>query len=235
MAEEPPANQGLWLLRHDPYAHAKISWHLARSGRPTVMNEGEVYDAERVLRMASGNAVVEGSPLPADMPPLQLAMPDTGNPPDYFGMGIWEFCSRRFREALDQPEHVVQFAPVDFIGGGARARAQEYRWLRVLACQPVMDMQHSEYEPADGCDPVTGEPRSEAVYVRRYALLENLQPKTGIFRIDRTPGDVMVTDAVAVQVLRAGCTGVEFRDPTLRTFADMRRIRTANGVAELWI
>ena len=45
----------------------------------------------------------------------------------------------------------------------------------------------------------------------------------------------MVTDAVAEQVLRAGCTGVEFLDPTVRTSSDMRRVRTATGVAELWI
>ena len=192
-------------------------------------------DAEHALRIASGNAAFNGSPLPAEVPSVQLAMPDTGNPPDYFGIAGWKFCSRRFREALDQPEHVVQFAPVDFIGGGARARAQEYRRLRVLACQPAMDMQHSDYVPTDGCDPVTGKPRPEALYVRRYALLENLQPKTGIFRIDLTPGDVMVTDAVAEQVLRAGCTGVEFLDPTVRTSSDMRRVRTATGVAELWI
>jgi hypothetical protein len=216
----------------DPYASAKIDWHLARSGKPKVLNERALKEAQRALRITFGNLVFMDTPLPADMPPLQLAMPDTGTPPDYFTMGGWEFCSRRFREALDQPEHVVQFAPVDLISGNARARAQDYRSLRVLAWQPAMDLQRSEYEPTDGCDPVTGQPRSEAVYVLRYALLKNLQPQTGIFRVDQTPGAVMVADAVAERMLRAGCTGVQFVDPTVRIFRGQRRICTATGVAE---
>jgi hypothetical protein len=234
MPEPPLANQGLWLLRYEPRAHARISWHLLRSGKPDVLNEDEVDNAERTARIASGVVTFSGNPLPVEVPPLQLAMPDTGAPPDYFGVGGWEFCSRRFREALAQPEYVVQFAPVDLIGGNARARAQEYRRMRVLACEPVMDMERSEYQPVGDMLPTPGLSAPQALYVWRYALLENLQPRTGIFRIDRTSGDLMVTDAVARQMLRAGCTGVEFRDPTVHTSTDMCRIRTVTGVVEVW-
>ena len=233
MANAVLTNQGVWLLDSDPYASAKIDWHLARSGKPKVVNERGLRDAQRALRIAHGNAVFEETPLPADMPHLQLAMPETGAPPDYFAMGGWEFCSRRFREALDQPEDVVQFTPVDLISGNARARAQDYRWMRVLAWQRVMDLQRSEYEPADGCDPVTGETRPEAIWVLRYALLENLHPPVGVFRVDQTPGAVMVTDAVAERMLRAGCTGLRFRDPTVRVFRERTRYRTLTGVAEV--
>jgi hypothetical protein len=233
MPDTPLTNQELWLVRYEPRAHSRISWHLARSGKPDAPNGKEVRDAERVARIASGVVAFSGNPLPIEVPPLQLVMPDTGAPPDYFGVGGWKFCSRRFREALAQPEHVVQFAPVDFIGGTARARAQEYRRMRVLACQSVMDMERSEYQPVDDTLAAPGLPAPRALYVMRYALLENLRPQTGIFRIDRTPGDLMVTDTVARQMLIAGCTGVEFRDPTVCGMADMRRIRTATGVAEL--
>jgi hypothetical protein len=44
---------------------------------------------------------------------------------------------------------------------------------------------------------------------------------------------VLVTDAVAERVLRAGCTGMEFFDPANR-YSGKRvvRYRTADGIAE---
>jgi hypothetical protein len=47
---------------------------------------------------------------------------------------------------------------------------------------------------------------------------------------------IFVTDALAERVLRAGCTGMEFRDPTLPQHGGrLLRYRTAAGVAERWV
>ena len=45
--------------------------------------------------------------------------------------------------------------------------------------------------------------------------------------------NILVTDALAERVLRAGCTGMEFVDPENEQFGPrMLRYRTADGIAE---
>ena len=58
-------------------------------------------------------------------------------------------------------------------------------------------------------------------------------PRTEIFRLEESPTYILVTDAVAGRVLRAGCTGMEFSDPANRQGGKRGvHYRTADGIAD---
>jgi hypothetical protein len=223
------------MLRYDVKLSAKFGRYLARDSDLGVQNQKERDDAFEELRAKMGCPYPEDIVLPDDFPPVRLALPEKGFSPDYFGYGSDDFCSRRLREAMNLPEGVVQFMPIDLVAGGAQARTQEYQLMRVLAHQPTLDMERSIYTLSDWPDRPGGQ-RRRARWVDRCVLVEGLRPITEIFRTDETYVMVFVTDALAERVLRAGCTGMEFRDPTLPQRGDrLVRYRTATGVAERWV
>lgn len=120
-------------------------------------NEDELRDALYAQRLAYGVRRGDYSlRVPANFPRPQLAMPDQAFHPDFFNLQAGPFCSRRLRDALAQPPEVVEFIPVELVAGSAGARAKEYALMRVLAWDDVMDMEHSDYTPSEGIDPVTG-------------------------------------------------------------------------------
>jgi hypothetical protein len=234
MPDTRPRQDDLWRLRETVAVHSKVSWHLARTRRPDIPNSDEVDHAERARSLTIGYRAMLATPWPADFPTPQLAMPDSSAfHPDYFSRGIWHFASARLRDALAQPDSVIQFVPVELVAGSAKAHAQDYCFMRVLACQPAMDMQRSDYAWEDGTDHRTGQPRRSVTYLRRFIFAPDFRPHTEVCRVEEIFGMVLVTDAVALRALRAGCTGVEFRDPTIRSFAETSRIRTITGVAEV--
>jgi hypothetical protein len=98
-----------------------------------------------------------------------------------------------------------------------------------------MDMNQSVYTLSDGLV-AQGTRLPRARWVDHFVLLDGLHPATEIFRVDETFAMTLVTDALAARVMQAGCSGVEFRDPTLPQRGDrLCRYRTASGVAERWI
>jgi hypothetical protein len=225
---EPPT---LWQWREDVRSGARFDRLCARDRTLGVRNQMEIADAEAALKIAANWVTVDAHPLPGGFLEPRLALPQTGFAPDYFSCGGCAFASRKLRDVLSQPKEVVQWAPVELVAGGAEARAQAYRWMRVLAFQPAMDMKRSQYEAEQGRDRMTGEPRLRAVWVDRYVLLEGLEARTEVFYVEETYATVLVTDGLAERVMRAGCTGVAFRDPTLpQHTGGLRRFRTATGV-----
>ncbi|MBV9782488.1 MAG: hypothetical protein JO264_01580, partial [Acidisphaera sp.] len=120
-------------------------------------------------------------PLPEDFPTLRLAMPQEAIAPDFFHYDGYRIVSRRLRDAVAQPEDVVQFIPIELVSGSPRARAQHYQLMHLLARQPAMDLDRSECTLEDFTDRITGQPRKRAVFIDRFVLLDNLQPRTEIF------------------------------------------------------
>lgn len=113
------------------------------------------------------------------------------------------------------------------------ARAQDYRLLHVLARQPAMDLERSACELEDFVNRLTGERKKLPTFIHRFVLMGGLQLRTEIFRLDESPTYILVADAVAERVLRAGCTGMEFSDPdNLQSGTRVERYRTADGIAE---
>jgi hypothetical protein len=78
-----------------------------------------------------------------------MSLPTEDFAPDLFEMEEATFGSRRFREALAQPADVVQYWPAKVARASDEAYRQEYTMLRILACQPALDLERSEYTAAD--------------------------------------------------------------------------------------
>jgi hypothetical protein len=223
----------LWMLRED----IKISWDfdkiLLKNPRVGIENSHEIKVAAAHLRDATKSDVSAHVNFPYWFPILRLNMPNSGFSADYFFLDGFEFCSRRFRDALAQPEHAVQFVPVELISGGPEIVAQDYQLFRVMAHQPALDLDRSDCEIEEFTTRRTREQIKILRNVKQYALRDDLHPQTEIFRADENPSIILVADAVAERVLRAGCTGMEFahpNNPQGRT--GIVRYRTINGIAE---
>lgn len=223
----------LWFLKNDADIGYNFDQSLLRNSKLGIQNWKELGVADRALQAKTKSLVGDDVPLPDEFPAPRLALPGRGFAPDYFKFGRHTFCSRRFRDALVQPKHVVQFTPVDLVSGGAMAQAQDYRLMRVIPWQPAMDLERSECEVNEFISPINGKHVRHAGFIDRFAWLDGLQPKTDIFRIDESPTYILVKDEVAERVLKAGCTGMEFSHPdNMQTGMRIERYRTADGIAE---
>jgi len=223
----------LWLMKTEP----KIFWDFCQAllgdERLGLLNTREFKLAEYALQLPPGSLTSDDVPLPADFLRLRLAMPDEAIAPDFFYYDAYMFASRCLMEALAQPKDVVQFVPVELASGSPQARAQEYHLMRVLPRQPAMDLARSECSVDEFTSPLTGQLVRMAMHISKFVLLDTLQPRTEIFRVDEAPSRILASDGIAQRVLLAGCTGMEFADPANR-WSGMRveRYRTVNGIAE---
>jgi len=144
----------------------------------------------------------DGFPCPAlDMPPAGFAL-------DYFHLGPPTYVSRRLREALAQPEDTVQYWPIDLMTGGSEVRAQDYRWMNVLAAHPAVDLERSKYVAKESVQQSSGETFRYIRFYDQMVLRDDLGPTPEIFRVAEDLITVLVTDALAEHIQRAGCTGM---------------------------
>ena len=221
----------LWLLEPDASTTAVFDRSLMKDWKLGVQNGTEFGLAMSALLREvdhwSGGDVL----LPVGFPVLRLALPAKRFAPDFFDFGRYHFCSARFREALAQREGVaVQYAPVELVCGHKATRAQDYRLLRILVSESPLDMQQSICRVEEIVNVVTGRRRSYLRSLNRIVAAEGFVPKSEIFRIEEAPTNVLVTDALAERLLQAGCTGMDFQDPTVhRSGMFVERIRTAGG------
>jgi hypothetical protein len=117
--------------------------------------------------------------------------------------------------------------------GGPEVVAQDYRWANVLACQPAVDLERSKYVAKEGVRQPTGEKFRYIRFYDQMALRDDLGPTPEIFRVAEDLITILVTDALAERVQRAGCTGIDFLDPATRgDTVHMKRYRTLTGVRE---
>lgn len=224
--------QNLWLLREDVETCNQILTAIDFDISNRVRNINDV--------MAAFVGVIKTKPftVPADLPlPEGFIRPEVWLPPldfspDYFSLAGLTFVSRRFRDALAQPEGVVQYWPIHLARGSEEARAQDYMLFRILAWQPALDWGCSVCEREEFINPRTGEHLVAARSIKRFVPLDDLVPRTEIFRAAEARTSILVTDGLAERVLRAGCTGASFREPqTIGLLGrEPQRFRTADGI-----
>lgn len=175
-----------------------------------------------------------GNPvIPADFIRPVLRMPGRSFAPDFFHLGSKMFASHKLREALAQPDSVIQYHPIELLSGSAEVRAQDYRWMNILACVPAIDMQASQYTIEEATTYDTGEVFRFIWSYDRMVIRDDIAPAAELFRVAEDFGTVLASDALAERVMRAGCTGAAFEDPaTYRNFGPISRYRTATGIEE---
>jgi hypothetical protein len=222
-----------WLLKEVGRTGLKYLRSLMRDSTLGLQNSSTVEFAE--IRLAEKSKILSSDdiPLPPRFPKLTLTLPEKRFAPDFFTQAGYRFCSEKLRLLLAQPEHVVQFVPIDFYAGGDEARAQNYTCMRVIARQPAVDIYRSDCDVEEFVNPVTGERIASQGFPHRFALLEGLEARTEVFRIDENSIFTLVTDAVAERVVRGRCTGIEFADPEDLQYTDKpKRYRGPKGVVE---
>ena len=163
-----------------------------------------------------------------------VVFPSSGFAPDYFSLGIFYFCSERLRDALAQPPDVIDYSPIDLYCTGAKALAQNYQRMRVIAVQPGMDLQRSQYDTFDWGDPDVGESDVAIHGIDKLILQEGFKPKTEILYLAEPTLCLLAQDSLAGRVLRANCTGLEFRHLDTPRFTSGRTVtvRTKWGIAQ---
>ncbi|WP_284943944.1 imm11 family protein [Acidisoma cladoniae] len=222
-----------WLLEETGRSGLKYLRSLMRDSTLGLQNSSTVESAE--IRLAEKSKILSSDdiPLPPRFPKLTLILPEKRFAPDFFTQADYQFCSEKLRNLLDQPEHVVQFVPINFFAGGDEARAKNYTCMRVIANQPAVDIYRSDCDVAEFINPITGERSANPRFPNRFALLEGLEARTEVFRIDESSTRILVTDAVAERVVRGRCTGIEFADPEDLQYTDKpKRYRGPKGVVE---
>jgi hypothetical protein len=223
----------LWFLRQANRTGAALDHIFNKESDIGHLNWGDFHSALVALQRSMPVWDSGLVPLPSDFPKPVLAMPKANFAPDMVWLTGLILASRKLREVLDQPGDVVQFSPVEIVSGNAAAYAQDYRLMRVLARQPVMDVERSECESEWFTSPFTGETVMLTQFVKYLSLLPGLVPASEIFCVAESRGHILVTDALAARVLESGCTGIEFQNADDRLSGTrIEHLRTVNGIAE---
>ena len=147
----------------------------------------------------------------------KVLLPTVEYAPDIVNAGGLLIVSARLRYAMALPDAAVQFLPINLIDGSDLAYERDYRWMAYLQSLPVLDLAKSEFDMEEPIEDIR--PEEASVHeVRRVVVLDDFQPTSPLFRMQRRSEIVLATEALARRVERAGCTGIAFWEvePALR-------------------
>lgn len=232
--EHLPPGPHFWMLYPDAWTEHRLDRFWWR-GAPVEFNHGETWKTgayhESLRQGGQRSFGARSARIRDDYTPLQLNLPDGDWPaPDHFTFGLFNFVSARLRDALALPPDDVQYLAIELAAGGARAIAQDYRLFRPLRHQAAMDGPRSLFgaygEQVNGPPPI-----GERWFLRTLAIRTDLVPCADLFWVDEAPATLLATDALALRVIKAHCTGIRFRDPLTLSYSDgFIRERSARGV-----
>jgi hypothetical protein len=170
---------------------------------PEVIN-CEILNGLEVLYAGVCGGLVRETPFPITQLKLSLETFDA----DYFQWGGWDFVSERMRDVMGLDPSAVRFFEVDASQSAPLPRSKNYQIMEVAVTEDVSDPENSDYETLRRLPGMIGQP----IHVRRYAFRADAEPKHDLF-YDRFSNALLCTEAFALRVLRAGITGISFRDP----------------------
>lgn len=222
-----------WAVRQSWRITERLQVLLGSKSGVHVDNEAEIFHALHTVFWTKPTGDYANPLLPPDFVIPQLHMPKHGFAPDYLVVGQTTIASSRLREALAQPSSAVQYFPIDIHTGGVDARAQDYRWINVLACHPAINMADTRCQMKEGINYQTGETFRFIQSYNSMVIRDDIDPNAELFRVAEDLTTVLASDALAERVLRAGCTGIAFEDPTTYLKGgSIHRYRTSTGIEE---
>jgi len=142
---------------------------------------------------------------------------------------LWEsrtFVSERMRRAMALDPSAIQFFDVDSSQSAPLPRSMDYKIMVIPVTENVSDPSKSRYTSIPM--PEGGKPMLD---VAGIAVRPDAQPAHDLF-IDEFFTEAFCTDVFALRVLKAGCTGVRFFDPSQLSIGEPMRFRTLRGVEE---
>jgi hypothetical protein len=145
---------------------------------------------------------------------------------DFFTWGRFMFVSERMRKVMALPPSEVRFFEIDDSQSAPRPRSMNYQLMQPDVVEDVGDVERSKYQviPVEGFPPRPPD-------VSRLVFRPDAAPKHDLFFDRFFSIELLCTDAFAMRILRAGCTGAKFVDPS-DYFGDVR-VRTLRGVEKL--
>jgi hypothetical protein len=146
--------------------------------------------------------------------------------------------------ALDPSE--VRYFEVDASRSAPLPRSKNYQIMEPTVLESVSDPEQSQYEippfreEYERLAKILGKPIGEEPYVDlspvladSIAIRADAAPSHQLFYDQFFRLHLMCTEALALRVLLAGCTGVSFSDPLRLKHPMKRRLRTLRGIEEV--
>jgi hypothetical protein len=153
---------------------------------------------------------------------LRIALKDFDN--DCFTWESRTFVSERLRAAMNLDPAGVQYFEVDATRSAAKPRATGYQVMNVPMLESAADLAKSKYFQLPPLSPdLLPMRRAHEIHIR-----DDFVTQHEIF-VDSAFYHWFCTEALALRVLKAGCTGVRFIDPK-HPIGNQMRFRTLRGV-----
>jgi hypothetical protein len=145
---------------------------------------------------------------------------------DFFEWGGSAFVSERMRDAMALDASQVRFFEVDDSQSAPLPRSKNYQMMEPKVAEKVLDLKRTQHQMR----PILPDAPFVPFVTGRLALRPDAAPKHDLFYDGFFTKELFCSDAFALRVLRAGCTGLTFRDPDSR--GDRNLFRTLRGVEE---
>ncbi|HWF77791.1 MAG TPA: DUF1629 domain-containing protein [Caulobacteraceae bacterium] len=147
---------------------------------------------------------------------------------DFFRWGGSMFVSERMRDVMALGRSEARFFEVDASRSAPLPRSKNYQIMQPEMTDDVSDPERSVYKVTrfSPRQPLT------PAYIRGIALRPEAAPKHELFFDRFFSTELFCTDAFASRVLRGGCTGVRFVDPSTCVM-DGRLCRTVRGIERI--
>jgi hypothetical protein len=145
---------------------------------------------------------------------------------DCFPRSSFTLVSEKMRSAMALGPNDVQYFDVDASQSARLPQSKHYQIMHIPVTEDVSDPENSDYlcqHLPDG-SVMAGSPLA-------VAFRSDAEPTHEIF-YDRFFKAPYCTDELALRVLRAGCTGIRFFDPTRPFGGDASAFRTVRGVEQ---
>ena len=164
----------------------------------------KLWNAAEMLPLLPAAGEFAGAALPAAR--LEFMCEDFDD--DCFQLGKFMFVSEKMRRVMALGPADIQFFDVDSSQSAPLPRSKRYQLLHVPVAEDVTDPERSDYmfrRRPEGVE-LWGAPNA-------VAFRPDAEPAHEIF-YDRFFKIALCTDEFALRVLRAGCIGMRFLDPT---------------------
>lgn len=144
---------------------------------------------------------------------------------DYFTWGGYSFVSERMREAMALDPSQVRFLELDDSQSAPLPRSKNFRMMELDTVENVSDLERTpytmtQYGPDAPLVPYLCGP---------LAIRSDAAPEHDLFYDEYFDTELLCTEALALRVLKAGCTGIRFRYPE----AEEMLYRTLRGVEKI--
>jgi hypothetical protein len=151
---------------------------------------------------------------------VTLALDDFA--PDYFCWWRISFVSERLRQVMNLPASCVRFVDIDDHLSSPLVRSKKYQAMLPRAIEDVLSPKYSDYHSAYRASFMPP-------LARRLTFRPDVTPTNDLFYDRFFTDDLLCTEAFALRVLEAGCTGMTFIDRTRAVVGEPLR-RTLRGI-----